>query len=543
MPSLWSRLLGWLGAGKSTGSAHRPSVQGRYDAAAHSTESVKHWLEADPNSPTAANQPGIRYILRNRSRYEDQNNAYCSGMVRTRADDLVGTGPTLQITVEDEAVATQVENAFAAWAKAVCLAEKLHLMDQSRNRDGEAFAVLKTNRGLANPVKLDVHPVEADRVSPPSGVFFPILPMPLSENDSGGYFDGISYDPDGNPVAYTVLRQHPGDLLHLYPLPYDTVPAAYMLHWFRRDRPGQLRGIPELTSSLPLFAYLRRWTLASLAAAEVAATMGAAVLESDAPANEEDSVEPSPFATVQIERGQMTELPGGFKLSQLNPTQPTTTYGDFKREILQECGRPLRMPVNIVTADSSKHNFSSAKLDHWGYRAALKVDRMFSENHTIERIFLAWAEEARLIPDLLPAGLDVTALPRQWFWPGFPAMDKNEAKDTTERLHNGTTTLAGEWAEDGVDWKDAVRQMGREKKLRDAEGVPLPAPGGAAPPGAEGTPTAGGNGNHAAEPSTNGDTATADVHATNGRGGAGRHDFRRPPRGAGRITRSRFLGR
>ena len=37
------------------------------------------------------------------------------------------------------------------------------------------------------------------------------------------------------------------------------------------DRPGQARGIPDITPALPLFAQLRRFTLAVLAAAETAA--------------------------------------------------------------------------------------------------------------------------------------------------------------------------------------------------------------------------------------------------------------------------------
>ncbi len=59
-----------------------------------------------------------------------------------------------------------------------------------------------------------------------------------------------------------------------------------MIHYFRADRPGQSRGIPEITPALPLFAQLRRYTLAVLAAAETAADF-AAVLYTDAPANGE----------------------------------------------------------------------------------------------------------------------------------------------------------------------------------------------------------------------------------------------------------------
>jgi hypothetical protein len=61
-------------------------------------------------------------------------------------------------------------------------------------------------------------------------------------------------------------------------------------------------------------------------------------------------------------------------------------------------------------------------------------------------------------------------------------MDKDEAKNDTERLTNGTATLQEILAEWGIDWKAAIRQRGRELKFMEAEGVP--------PPGAQQAPPA-----------------------------------------------------
>jgi capsid protein len=60
------------------------------------------------------------------------------------------------------------------------------------------------------------------------------------------------------------------------------VPARLVLHWFTPDRFGQLRGIPEITPALPLFAQLRRYTLATLTAAEIAAML-AGVMQTNLP--------------------------------------------------------------------------------------------------------------------------------------------------------------------------------------------------------------------------------------------------------------------
>lgn len=477
-------MLGWL---RSLFTATRPAaapsdwrtrylaLKARYDAAQTTDENRRHWSNADGLSAAAANAPGVRHTLRMRSRYEDANGGYCAGIIRGYANDFVGCGPSLQILTDDDAVNEQVESAWRAWAKAARLGQKLHTMALAKTRDGEAFAVLVTNPRLPHPVKLDLRLVEADQVTDPVGTNFP----------SSSQWDGIEYDAAGNPVAYHVLREHPGDLLKAFPLTADRIDARYVLHWFRRDRPGQLRGVPELTPSLPLFAYLRRFTLATLSAAETAA-MFAAVLETEASPDAE-TVEPTPFETLEIERSMMTALPAGSKLNQFKAEHPNTAYGDFRRETLAECGRPVSMPVNVVTADSSKHNFSSAKLDHFGYRGGIRVDRDFAEADTVEPVLRAFVAEASLIPGLLPAGLDVLSLPRRWYWPGWASMDKDESKQDTERLNNGTTTLAELLSEWGLDWREVIRQRGKELEFLTQNGVPPPPSGaGGGAPGAGG---------------------------------------------------------
>lgn len=437
-------------------------IKARYDAAITNDDNRRHWGNADGLSAASANSASVRRRLRNRSRYENDNNGYACGIVRARADDMIGTGPTLQINSPNDALNEQIETAFAKWAKATRFAEKLHCMDMARCRDGEAFALFVNNEALSLPVTLDLHPIEADQIGDPFGED---IPRKLS---TGGFrLDGVEYDRWGNPIRYSVLREHPGDLLRSFPMEFDVYNARQVLHWYRMDRPGQLRGVPELTASLPLFAYLRRWTLASLSAAELAASF-AALLETDLPPDAETD-EPVPFESLEIERGMMTTLPWGTKMHQFKSEHPVGGYGDFKREVLSECGRPVRMPVNVVTGDSSQHNFSSAKLDHFGYRGGLKTDRAFTEINVLDRVYVEFVREAEMV-GMIPRA-DAANLPRSWHLPGWPSMDKDEAKHVTERLSNGTTTLQEEAAADGKDWKDRIRQRGREMGMMAEEGV------------------------------------------------------------------------
>lgn len=458
-------MLGWLERlwRRSSPKASPPParVRARYDSAQTTDDNRRHWANADSLSANSANTLAVRKRLRERSRYERDNNSYAAGLVRTLADDCIGCGPRLDMETEDEAYNEAVEVAWATWCKREGLAEKLRTMRQAKAVDGEAFALL-VNRPDAVGVMLGVELVECDQVSNPFG------------ESADNPVDGIRLGRDGKPRAYYVLREHPGELLSR-PMLYDLVPAANVVHWFRKDRPGQMRGVPELTPSLPLFAQLRRWTLACLTAAETAADF-AVLLKSTAPPDV-DTVEPNPFSTLEIERGLMTELPAGYDAAQMKAEHPPTLYETFKRELLKEAGRAVSAPYNVVAGDSSPYNYSSARMDHLLYRNATTVERGSCQAIVLDPMFSAWLDEATragAIPEP-PGGVATTELPHCWYWSGFGAIDPlKEAQADTEALTNGTTTLAEILAGYGQDWASFLEQRGREVARMRELGIPVP---------------------------------------------------------------------
>ncbi|MBX3356488.1 MAG: phage portal protein [Phycisphaeraceae bacterium] len=234
-----------------------------FDAAKTTDENRRHWSEADHLSADAAATPEVRRILRARARYEAANNSYAKGIVSTLANDCVGTGPRLQLLTDNPAANTAIEAAFMQWAKAIDLAGKLRTMRMAKAVDGEAFALLTTNPEIQSEVMLDLRLIEADQVTTPS--------MRLWALSKDSAVDGIEFDEFGNPTFFHVLRAHPGAMFGIPSIDFDRVPSSGMVHVYRVDRPGQSRGIPEITPALPLFAQLRRYTLAVLGAAETAA--------------------------------------------------------------------------------------------------------------------------------------------------------------------------------------------------------------------------------------------------------------------------------
>ena len=462
----------------------RRRVRAKYDAAQTTTDNLKHWALADGLSADSANSAAVRQKLRNRARYEVANSPYLHGIIQTLANDTISVGPTLQVLTANKSVNDWIESEFRRWFKAIKGPRKLRTMRKARAVAGEAFGLMVTNTRLDTPVQLDLKLVEADQVSTPNLV---------AVSGSDNAIDGIVFDQNGEPTFYHLLKHHPGSTWINAVGDYDEIPAHRMIHMFRQDRPGQHRGIPEITPSLALWAMLRRFDLATLAAAETAAEM-AAVLESSLPPDDDDESTDREdtegeydatagvvWDTIELERNMATVLPDGYKLNQYKPEHPGTTHHEYMRDMVNQGAAPVSMPINIAMRNSSEHNYASGRLDHQTYDMALAVDRSEIGADTLDPLVMAWLQEAVLIPDYAPdvlkmmvsIGLDITC---RYFWRPRGHVDPvKEALAEKHRLANGSTNLAEIGGVDGVDWEEReatrfrVRQVQLENDLKLAE--------------------------------------------------------------------------
>jgi len=434
-------------------------VRARFDAAQTTHDNRRHWAAAECLSADAEASPSVRQTLRNRARYEISNNSYAKGIVLTLANDTIGTGPRLQMLTEYDELNRQIERDFMMWSAAVRLPEKLRTMRMARCQDGEAFAIMGTNPQVPHEIQLDLMLVEADQITSGFG-------LSLDEHE----VDGIIMDDFGNPDSYRLLKYHPGGTQFGRFDDALMISAKSMLHCFRMDRPGQHRGIPELTPALPIFSQLRRFTLAVLSAAEAAADF-AGILYTDAPANgEADDVDP--MALVELERNMLLTMPGGWKMAQLDPKQPATTYAEYVDKLIDEAVRCIVMPAIIAKGSAAGSNYSSARLDIQQYFRYLRVDQSFIASSVLDRVLAAWLREFFLLHSPDDFAIRYPLPHHTWFWDGGAIIDPyKESKALEVRLKNHVSTLASEFALMGRDWETELRQLAREKKLMQELGL------------------------------------------------------------------------
>jgi capsid protein len=447
----YRRLLGRKPGRRVEVSAARP-IRARYDAAQTTDDNSQHWALVDSYDADSANSLTVRSTLRKRSRHELENNGHGKGIELTQANYVVGRGPKLRMQTTNKAFNAAVEAAWNRWWKRVKGSRKLRTAVKAKVKSGEGFLVAKQNPGLRDQVKLDIVGIECDQFTTPQ--------LPYNEPNR---IDGIKFDEFGNPLYYDLLTYHPGSgWSGLLDQPQQ-VDARYVFHLFREDRPGQHRGIPEVTSTLGLFAAARRFREATIAAAETAADH-AALLYADAPASEEPD-EMRPFSTMPIEKRMLTMMPYKWRMEQLRAEHPATTYPEFNRINTGEEARPLSMSYNIAACDSSGYSFSGGKLDHLTYFVSVDVEQADIEDLLLDPLFELWFEEAVLEYRGVPGwaiSADVGS-DHGWDWPARPQIDEQKTASAREtNLGTGVASLRRIYAEDGYDFEDELPAMAED---------------------------------------------------------------------------------
>ena len=462
-----SKLLDRKSSGNGT--AHSgPELKAAMDDSLRMQELLQHFAGADGLSARAAANSRVRKNVREKVRFERSQNSYLSGMLLTASNYLIGTGPKLQMTMLgpngriDRASNRKIEQDWARWSRRIRFGEKLRTLVVAKKGDGEGFGVMTYNPAVGDDtgIPLDMTLVECDQMED--------LTLASMVDPYGA--GGIVFDEYDNPVKYPLMDYHPGDDFWWQNISIEPkwLNRDFVVHLFRKDRPGQRRGVSEWLPAMPLFALYRRMTLATVGNIETSASLSA-VMESDAEYDENGkSITPwgtdDWFQSFPIVRRMIMSLPAGAKLNQFKSSQPNSEYDAFCRSLLREIARCTGMPYNIAAGDSSSYNYSSGRLDHQSFFLSNRVEVTDIEAECVERVFDRWLRiRASRESGIAPTDIDTSLYSHQWVWDGLEHVDPlKEANASAVKLANGITTRGREYFRQGVDIDDVDERAAEE---------------------------------------------------------------------------------
>ena len=453
--------------------AEKRELKAGYQAARPSTDTLRSWLQSFPKETTLqAQTPQTRADLRSQARYEFENNPHAAGIARIFGLYVVGVGPRLRFKghcrylkqPSNSDLEKYVEFRWERFAVETNFAVILRQAMESVVIDGEAFVSLAPNPAIS--VGVDVNLIDSQRIGNPNG-----RPSTRLEQD------GVRLDEFGNVREYCVYDMPELGSAYYDSNKYSYVPADQVFCLYRRDLPGQTRGISWFAPVLPYLQQLREYTQATVEAAKAGAKVFATVETQSGYALDvvdehwldPESYQYNAYDAFDTPNGKLVHLPFGTTLKGFVPTQPTTTADAYTANLLSQIGYPMGLPRNRATGSSHEYNFASGRLDNQPFEMLIdELQRDVFERSLVDKIFKFFY---RLIyPDVLmrfdnvPSPTDVEW---EWIWPKPPLVDAEAtARTNAIRVKAGQATLEEVWRESHPfeDWEDVRDQILQDRK-------------------------------------------------------------------------------
>lgn len=447
---------------------------------------------------------GSLTIMRARGRQLGQSNEYGRRFLTLVANNIVGPkGPTLQVRAYtaqvdpkkppmlDKVANDAIEIHYARWAKKADITGRMHLAQLYRvaakavARDGEALVRIVRQRNL--PYGMALQLLEADRLDETINATLP----------NGCVRQGVEIDTMGRPVALYIKSRHPGDRFGPGHNESERVPMADIRHVYLPERAEQVRGYTWFHAIIVRAMQLHGFNDAAVTAAKIGASKVAALErpeESMAGGAElMADAQTSTGLQMNVEAGEMFELPPGYKLSSWNPEYPHANFESFVKAAMRGISAGLDVATHNLSGDMTDVNYSSARIAELSEREQWMVLQDWFINTLVEPVYQEWLAMALLRGDItfpqsgkaLPADKlgkfqDASRFQgRRWSWVD-PSKEIDAKQSEVDLRITSRTRIA---AERGYELEDVLDELAQEEALMEQMGLmPKSAPAPATAP-------------------------------------------------------------
>ncbi len=468
------RALSWV----STITAPRPTrhrlpartPRRNYQGAASSRLSAD-WILG----PTTVDETIKNSLTKLRQRSQDlcRNNAYA-----VRYLDLVGTNVVGKNGIRLRSEHENIDTAWKDWGrKENCtvsgdqtLRQFLWLAWQTRAADGEV--IIRMHPGFkGSRYRFAVQMIDAA-----------LLDINLNDKNpkTGNLIVmGVEENKHGRPVAYWF---HSGADVRKFGVSMVSrgrlrIPAEQIIHSYRRRRPNQTRGVPDLAPIMMDAKMLDGLLEAEIVAARTAASkMGFLERKMEDVEGYSPDPENDDPTEMEAEPGAITELDPGLHFESWDPQHPSTAFPSFIKTNIRRFASGLCVSYPSLANDVENVNFSSLRhvaiedRDHWGAEQSDLIDDL------LEPMYRAWIFDAMLsghltLPERDPrAWFAVKWIPRGWQWVDPVKEGKAAEGDLKNNLTSNSRLLQGK----GIEYEDVLEERQADRKLEERYGATAP---------------------------------------------------------------------
>ena len=402
------------------------------------------------------------FKLRDTMREMGRNNPLVKGLLRTERNGVVGRGVKIQARTDDKGWNTAAEE---MWKEEMVdqpcevtgrfgYNQYLRMMYLSYRRDGDMGTILLDNGQL--------QAFEGEQCGRPLG------------NITAKEFDVVN----GVAVSKTTKKVIgyyiglPDKWGFIKPDSYKMYKARDVVHTFNPERFSNSRGEPALTSSIDFIEKLCKYVDAELVAACVNAAFTMFIAQKDdmgAPpiyGGSDEVGTDSETGNKEEKIGHGTIMYGepGESAAGIGQTRPGTMFDPFIMRMLSFIGRPLCMPLMLMTLDFSGATFMNARFAYGECRDNWEVEQEIMIKGHASRAWRWWVErkinEQKLTRRDDASRHEVQC--RKW-----PYVDPfREAQADSMQLENETTNRMKICARQGEDYADVKTQLDVENAAK-----------------------------------------------------------------------------
>lgn len=278
--------------------------------------------------------------------------------------------------------------------------------------------------------------------------------------------EGIEYDGIGRRIAYWLFPRHPGGTFRLgRTWESRRVPASEILHIYRQDRPGQMRGVSWFAPVAMTLQDMADHQDAQLMRQKIAACFVAFRISPDA--DTDPTADISGLATSLVP-GRIQNVAPGEDIRFATPPG-VEAYDEFTRTVLRSVAVGMGITYEALSGDLSNVNFSSARIGRMEMAANVE----------------SW-QWLMLIPQMMqPIGqwiIDQWALERmtrpargvniEWVPPPLRLVDpKTEIISLREKVRAGFASRQSVVRELGYDPERLLEEQIEDAAMADAAGL------------------------------------------------------------------------
>lgn len=332
------------------------------------------------------------------------------------------------------------------------------LVLQAVASDGEVLIRRRIRRsmdGLTVPIQYQI--IEADYLDTGRDVVM---------GDGRRIVQGVEFDAIGRRRGYWLFRDHPGGARFVGDSSF--VPADQIIHLYRQDRPGQVRGIPWLAPVMLKLADLADYEDAQLVRQKIAACFVGFVHESFDGTTPPGVTENEEGQLIdRFEPGMLERLPPGTDVQFGEPPTVGADYEPYTRDIRRSIAMGLGVSYEALTGDLRNVNFSSGRMGHLEFQRNIGRWRQLMLIPGLCDPMMRWFLEAA---DLV--GTDIEAVTVRHVSPRREMIDPTkEVPAERDAIRSGLKTLTQSIREAGRDPVEHLMELAADIALLDQLGI------------------------------------------------------------------------